>query len=66
MLSKLFVILVLVLIIASLFSALFYLVKDKGQGSRTVKALTLRISLSIGLFILLLIGYQLKLIGHSL
>ncbi len=66
MLSKLFVILVLVLIVASLFSALFYLVKDKGQGSRTVKALTLRISLSIALFILLLIGYQLKLIGHSL
>lgn len=66
MFSKLFVILMLVIIVASLFSALFYLVKDKGQGNRTVKALTLRISLSIGLFILLLIGYQLKLIGHSL
>lgn len=66
MLTKLFVILVLLIIIGSLFSALFYLVKDKGQGNRTVKALTLRISLSIGLFILLLIGYQLKLIGHAL
>ena len=66
MLTKLFVILVLLLILGSLFSALFYLVKDKGQGERTVKALTLRISLSIALFILLLIGYQLKLIGHAL
>jgi hypothetical protein len=66
MLAKLFVVLVLLTILGSLFSALFYLVKDKGQGNRTVKALTLRISLSIGLFILLLIGYQLKLIGHAL
>lgn len=66
MLTKLFVILVLLLILGSLFSALFYLVKDKGQGDRTVKALTLRIALSIGLFILLLIGYQFKLIGHAL
>lgn len=66
MLAKLFVVLVLLTILGSLFSALFYLVKDKGQGNRTVKALTVRISLSIGLFILLLIGYQLKLIGHTL
>jgi hypothetical protein len=55
----------LALILASLFSALFYLFKDKGQGERTVKALTIRISLSIGLFILLLIGFKLGLIGHS-
>ena len=66
MLIKLFVILALVLILGSLFSALFYLAKDKGKGDRTVKALTVRISLSIALFILLLIGYQFKLIGHNL
>ena len=66
MLIKLFVILALVLILGSLFSALFYLAKDKGQGDRTVKALTVRISLSIALFILLLVGYQFKLIGHNL
>lgn len=66
MLIKLVVILALILILGSLFSALFYLVKDKGQGDRTVKALTLRISFSIALFILLLIGYQMKLIGHHL
>lgn len=66
MLAKVFVIIALLLIIGSLFSALFYLFKDKGQGDRAVKALTFRISLSIGLFILLMIGYQLKLIGHTL
>jgi hypothetical protein len=55
----------LALILASLFSALFYLFKDKGQGERTVKALTIRISLSIGLFIILLICFKLGLIGRS-
>ena len=44
MLLKVFIIAALLLIIGSLFSALFYLMKDKGQGKRTVKALTLRIS----------------------
>ncbi len=66
MLAKLFVIAVLILILGSLFSGLFYLFKDKGHGDRTVKALSLRISLSIFLFILLIIGYQFNLIGHGL
>lgn len=63
MLGKILIVLMLLFIIASLFSALFYLIKDKGQGDRTAKALTLRISLSIGLFILLLISFKLGLIG---
>lgn len=63
MLSKILILIMLVLILGSLFSALFYMIKDKGQGERTVKALTLRISLSIVLFILLLIGFKLGLIG---
>lgn len=64
MLLKLFIIAALLLILGSLFSALFYLMKDKGQGKRTVKALTLRISLSLGLFLLLMIGYYSGIIGH--
>jgi hypothetical protein len=64
MLLKLFIIAALLLIIGSLFSALFYLMKDKGQGKRTVKALTLRISLSLGLFLLLMIGYYAGIIGQ--
>jgi len=57
MLSKIIVILFLLIIIGSLFSGLFYLVKDKGASERTVKALTVRISLSVLLFILLMISY---------
>jgi hypothetical protein len=47
-----------------LFSALFFLSKDKSGGDRTVKALTVRIGLSITLFLILMIGYFFGLIGH--
>ncbi len=66
MLTKVIVVLTLIVILGSLFSALFFLVKDKTGSERTVKALTVRIGLSIGLFILLLIAGQLGLIGHPL
>ena len=66
MLTKVIVVLTLIIIVGSLFSALFFLAKDKTGGDRTVKALTIRISLSIGLFILLLIAGKLGLIGHTL
>ncbi|MBM3394801.1 MAG: twin transmembrane helix small protein [Betaproteobacteria bacterium] len=48
----------IVLILASLGSALFYLVRDKGNSTRTVKALTVRITLSITLFLLLMISFK--------
>ncbi len=54
----------LLLIVGSLFSALFYLSKDKGTGERTVRALTVRISLSLLLFILLMVGFYTGVIGH--
>jgi hypothetical protein len=54
---KIVVILFLIFILGSLFSALYFLVRDKGQGERTVKALTVRITLSIVLFVLLMLGY---------
>ena len=57
MLSKIIIVVFLLLIIGSLFSGLFYLVKDKGTSERTVRALTVRISLSVLLFILLMVGY---------
>jgi hypothetical protein len=65
MLFKIVVVLALFLIIASLFSALYFLAKDKDGGTRTVRALTLRIGLSITLFLLLLISYYFGLIGPS-
>jgi len=61
---KAIILIALLLIISSLFSALFYLSKDKGTGRRTAKALTIRICLSFGLFLFLLIGYFAGLIGH--
>lgn len=57
MLIKTFVILMLAAIFASLFSGLFYLFRDKGRGTRTARALTLRVALSITLFVLLMAGF---------
>ena len=59
---KLVVILILLGIVGSLGSALVYLFRDDNDSRRTVRALTWRISLSVGLFILLLVGYWLGLI----
>ncbi|MDX2219780.1 MAG: twin transmembrane helix small protein [Burkholderiales bacterium] len=54
---KIVVVLLLLVVIASLFSGLFFLFKDKGQGTRMAKALTIRVGVSIGIFILLMAGY---------
>ena len=54
---KIVVILFLVFIVSSLALALYYLVKDKGQGERTVRALTVRVALSVVLFALLMLAY---------
>ena len=51
---------VLVMIIAILFSlgsALFYLVRDRGTSNRTIRALAVRVGLSILLFVLLMAGH---------
>jgi hypothetical protein len=61
-LMKLVVILILLGIVGSLGSALVYLFRDDNDSRRTVRALTWRVSLSVGLFILLLVGYWLGLI----
>ena len=54
---RIIVVAFLFIIVSSLASALFYLVKDKGKSDRTVRALTVRISLSLGLFLLLMAGH---------
>jgi hypothetical protein len=59
---KLVVILILLGIVGSLGSALVYLFRDDNDSRRTVRALTWRVSLSVGLFLLLLVGYWLGLI----
>lgn len=47
----------IVVILASLASALYYLIKDKGQSDRTVRMLTVRVGFSLALFLLLMGGY---------
>ena len=54
---RIIVFLFLAVILFSLGSALYYLIKDRGQSDRTVKALTVRITLSIVLFLILMLGY---------
>ena len=51
------VIAVLVLIVASLGSALFYMVTDHGSSKRMVKALAVRVGLSVALFLFLMASY---------
>lgn len=53
------VIAVLVLIVASLGSALFHMVTDHGGSKRMVKVLAVRVGLSLALFLFLMIGYYL-------
>ena len=62
MLFKGLVLVLLGLIFLSLTSALGFLVKDRGQGERTVRALTVRIGLSVALFALLILGFATGLI----
>lgn len=62
MFAKIIIVAIFLGILASLGSALFYLVKDKGQSDRTLKALTLRISVSIALFAMLYLLWWLGLI----
>ncbi len=54
---RIVVILAFIGILGSLASALFYLMRDKGGSSKTVNALTLRIGLSVALFLFLLFSH---------
>lgn len=63
MFAKIIVLIIMFLILISLFSALIFLVKDKENSKRTVKALTFRIGLSLTLFFLLFLGFSLGLIS---
>ncbi|MBZ0071565.1 MAG: twin transmembrane helix small protein [Thiohalobacteraceae bacterium] len=56
MLLKIFIVLILIAILGSLASGLIFLIKDNGRSTRTVKALTWRIGLSVFLFLMLMLG----------
>ena len=46
------------LIIGSLFSGLFFVMKDKGKSNRAVYALTFRVGFSVLLFLIPIISYK--------
>jgi amino acid permease len=62
---KIFAILLLLMILYSLGSALYYMVKDKGDGTRMVKSLTIRIVLSMVLFGVMMLSTYINHIHES-
>ncbi|WP_088179474.1 twin transmembrane helix small protein [Zoogloea sp. LCSB751] len=61
---KLAVVFMLLLVVGSLFSGLFFLYRDKGNGDRVVRALTLRVYLSLVLFLGLLLAWHFGAVGR--
>jgi hypothetical protein len=51
------VIAILLAIVASLGSAVFFMMRDRGGSKRMVKALAVRVGLSVALFAFLMAGY---------
>lgn len=60
------VIAMLLAIVGSLGSALFFMMRDQGKTNRTVRALIIRVGLSVTLFLLLTAGYYFGLLPERL
>jgi len=54
---KIIIVILLLLILLSLGAGMFSLIKDRGDTNRTVKFLTIRIVLSISLFLIIGISF---------
>lgn len=54
---RIVVIILLLAVVASLFAGLFFVYKDKGETNRAVISLTIRIALSILVFLILIGSY---------
>lgn len=59
MLGKLLILGLFGAILYTLASSFYFLVKDAGDGERTVRRLSWRVALSLGLIIMMWIGFQL-------
>lgn len=55
---KFFIIACLVAIVLTMASGLFYLVTDKGESKKMVNALSVRVGLSVLLFLMLLLAWS--------
>lgn len=54
---RIVILLLLLAVLASLFSGLYFVYRDKGQTNRAVISLTIRIVLSLLVFAILMISY---------
>jgi hypothetical protein len=59
---RIVILILVVAIVASLFSGLYFVYKDKSGGNRAVISLTIRVALSILVFLLLIGSYYFGLI----
>jgi hypothetical protein len=57
MFTKFLIVLFLLAIVYTLVSSFWFLVRDKGQGTRTVRRLTWRVGLSVLLFAMLYLAF---------
>ncbi len=57
MIIKIIVLVLLALVLISLGAGMFSLIKDRGETNRTVKFLTIRIVLSIALFVVIVVSF---------
>jgi len=62
MLIKYLIVAVLLAIVASLGASMYYMLYDRGGSKRMVNSLTVRISLSVALFVLLFLAWYFGLI----
>jgi hypothetical protein len=58
LLSKILIIGVFLAILYTLASSFYFLVKDQGDGDRTVRRLSWRVGLSLGLVVFLWVAFQ--------
>jgi ABC-type nitrate/sulfonate/bicarbonate transport system substrate-binding protein len=56
---KIVAVLFIIAILLALGSALLSLVRQRGPANKTVKALTIRVALSVALFLMLMLAYKL-------
>ena len=63
---KIFIVIVLLFIIYNLALAMYHMIKDKGQGKNTVRFLTVRVAISFGLFLFIILAMKMGWIqAHS-
>ena len=60
---NIFAAILFVIIVYSLGSALYYMFKDKGNSTRMVKSLSIRVGLSLFLFIVMMIAARLDMLS---